>query len=121
MELSEDGFYATLGLPFDADADDIKRMYRRMSLRYHPDRNRGDGSEDAKRVFQLVNNAFACLSDTKQRQEYDGLFRTRCVLEQGVLTSQTLVQRPLDLVYSACRISNSGPSLIALPTACRFD
>ena len=101
MENTEAGFYASLGVPFGADADDVKRSYRKMSLKYHPDRNRGDGAEEAKHIFQLVNNAFACISDAKQRQEYDGLFRTRCVLEQGVLTSQTLVQRPLDLVYSA--------------------
>ena len=108
MENTEAGFYASLGVPFGADADDVKRSYRKMSLKYHPDRNRGDGAEEAKAIFQLVNNAFACISDAKQRQEYDGLFRTRCVLEQGVLTSQTLVQRPLDLVYSASLGTGQG-------------
>ena len=93
------GYYAALGLTFDAAQEDVKKAYRKASLKWHPDRNRGDGAEEAKRMFQVVNSAFACLSEPARRKEYDGIFRMRCVLEQGRITEQMLRERPLDCVY----------------------
>ena len=90
------GFYAALGVKFDADAAAIKKAYHRKSLKWHPDRN---SSEEAKVLFQDVNNAFACLSDGQKRKEYGTAFRMRCVLDQGMLTPQTLWERPLDELW----------------------
>ena len=90
------GFYAALRVKFAAEADEMKKAYRRQSLKYHPDRN---PSEEAKSSFQLVNNAWSCLSEPARRLEYDGVFRMRCVLEQGQLSAAALRERPLDLVY----------------------
>lgn len=90
------GLYHALGLTFNATDEQIKKSFRKLSLKSHPDRNPGD--EAAKDRFQKINLAHTTLSDASKRAEYDAVFRMRCVLEQGVLTSQQLVV-PLDSVY----------------------
>ena len=50
-------------------------------------------------MFQVVNEAFNTLSVPELRAEYDGIFRMRCVLEQGSLTDARLCEQPLDLIY----------------------
>ena len=102
------GFYAALGLSFGVEADDFRKAYKRASLKYHPDRNRGEGAEAAKQMFQVVNNAFACLSEPARRKEYDGIFRMRCVLEQGTITEESLRERPLDVVYMFAVVHHKG-------------
>lgn len=98
MESVDFGFYAVLNCTFGSTADELKKAFRKASLKLHPDRNPGD--EEAKNKFQKVNSAFACLSDAVKRAEYDSIFRMRCVLEQGALTTETLHSEDgLDAVY----------------------
>ena len=62
-----ENFYAILGVPLDVDADTLKRAYRQLARRYHPDLA-GPGSEvEMKRI----NRAYAVLSDPEQRRNYD--------------------------------------------------
>ncbi len=62
-----ENYYAILGVPVDADADMLKRAYRQLARRYHPDLA-GPGSEvEMKRI----NRAYAVLSDPEQRRNYD--------------------------------------------------
>jgi hypothetical protein len=62
-----ENFYAILGVPLDANADTLKRAYRQLARRYHPDLA-GPGSEvEMKRI----NRAYAVLSDPEQRRNYD--------------------------------------------------
>lgn len=67
----EKDFYATLGVPSDADADAIKKAYRKLSRKYHPDVNAGDEAAELK--FKEVGEAYSVLSDTEQRQQYDAI------------------------------------------------
>ena len=67
----EKDFYATLGVPKDADAKDIKKAYRKLARQYHPDQNPGDAKAEAK--FKEVGEANSVLSDAEQRQQYDSL------------------------------------------------
>src|SRR3954467_7738346 len=61
-------FYAALGVPRDADQDEIQRAYRRLARTYHPDVNKDPGAEDR---FKEVSEAYDVLSDPEQRRRYD--------------------------------------------------
>lgn len=67
-------YYDVLGVSKDASADEIKKAYRKMSLKYHPDRQ-GGKSESEKKVaeekFKDINEAYETLSDSGKRAEYD--------------------------------------------------
>lgn len=62
-------YYSVLGLPNGASDDDIKKAYRKLAMKYHPDRNEGDKQAEDK--FKEVSEAYAVLSDKKKRQQYD--------------------------------------------------
>ncbi|HLI04987.1 MAG TPA: DnaJ domain-containing protein [Ktedonobacteraceae bacterium] len=66
METPEN-YYAILGVPIDADSDTLKRAYRQLARRYHPDLAGPGGDEQMKRI----NRAYAVLSDPAQRLNYD--------------------------------------------------
>lgn len=67
----EKDFYATLGVPADADAATIKREYRKLARKYHPDQHPGD--EAAETRFKEIGEAYAVLSDAKEREQYDAI------------------------------------------------
>jgi molecular chaperone DnaJ len=67
----EKDFYATLGVPQDADASAIKKAYRKLARTLHPDAN--PGNEHAERRFKEVGEAYSVLSDPEQRQQYDAI------------------------------------------------
>jgi molecular chaperone DnaJ len=62
-------YYELLGVARDADERAIKGAYRKLALRYHPDRNPGDG--EAEERFKQINEAYAVLSDDEKRARYD--------------------------------------------------
>jgi molecular chaperone DnaJ len=62
-------FYNILGVAEDAPSDRIKKAYRALAKKYHPDRNQGDTMAETK--FKEVQEAYSVLSDPKQREEYD--------------------------------------------------
>ncbi|MEV5893023.1 molecular chaperone DnaJ [Nonomuraea fuscirosea] len=65
----EKDYYAVLGVPKTATADEIKKAYRKLARQYHPDTNQGDATKETK--FKEVSEAYDVLSDTKRRKEYD--------------------------------------------------
>ena len=62
-------YYAILGVNKTASADEIKKSYRRLARKYHPDMNPGDKQAEAR--FKEVNEAYEVLSDADKRQKYD--------------------------------------------------
>ena len=62
-------YYEVLGLSKGASDDEIKRAYRKLAKKYHPDMNPGDKTAEAK--FKEVNEAYAVLSDADKRAAYD--------------------------------------------------
>jgi molecular chaperone DnaJ len=62
-------FYEILGVPRDADADTIKRAYRRLAMEHHPDRNQG--SSEAEEQFKKITRAYDVLRDPEKRSSYD--------------------------------------------------
>jgi molecular chaperone DnaJ len=69
MATTVSDLYSTLGVEPDATADEIKRAYRKLARRFHPDRNPGDADAEAR--FKEVQAAYDTLSDQKKRAEYD--------------------------------------------------
>ncbi len=62
-------YYKILGVDENASADDIKRKYRNLAKKYHPDANSGDKSAEAK--FKDVSEAYSVLSNAEKRKKYD--------------------------------------------------
>ena len=62
--------YATLGLDKGASQDDIKKAYRRLAKKWHPDLNQGD-REAAEKKFKQIAEAYQLISDPQRRQQYD--------------------------------------------------
>src|SRR5215813_14357197 len=62
-------YYETLSVPRKADADEIRKAYRKLARKYHPDLNPGDKSAEER--FKNVQEAYDILSDPKKRQMYD--------------------------------------------------
>lgn len=62
-------YYEVLGVDRKASADDIKRAYRRLAIKYHPDKNPGD--KEAEEKFKECAEAYEVLSDQAKRQRYD--------------------------------------------------
>jgi len=63
-------FYLILGVSVSASRDDIKSAFRELALKYHPDKDSGVGAEER---FKKINEAYAVLSDSVKRKEYDSL------------------------------------------------
>lgn len=61
-------YYEVLGLERTCSVEEIRKAYRKLSLKVHPDKNKAPGSEEA---FKKVSKAFKCLSDVESRKQYD--------------------------------------------------
>ena len=62
-------YYKMLGLNRDASEDEIKRAYRQLALKYHPDHHPDD--PESEEIFKEIGEAYAVLSDLEKRKEYD--------------------------------------------------
>ncbi|MCW7537738.1 molecular chaperone DnaJ [Aquabacterium sp. A7-Y] len=64
-------YYEVLGVAKNASEDDIKKAYRKLAMKYHPDRNQGDAAKEAEERFKEVKEAYEMISDPKKRAAYD--------------------------------------------------
>jgi len=67
--MANEDYYEILGLSRDATSDEIKRAYRKLAVKYHPDKNPDD--PEAEEKFKKVSEAYEVLKDTEKRQAYD--------------------------------------------------
>ena len=69
--MSKRDYYEVLGVPRNAGEDEIKKAYRKLAMKYHPDRNQGDKAAEAEAQFKEVKEAYEMLSDSQKRAAYD--------------------------------------------------
>jgi len=69
MDVTKENYYQTLGINRDATQKDIKKAYRRLARKFHPDLNPGDKAAEDR--FKNINEAYEILSDIEKRQKYD--------------------------------------------------
>ncbi len=105
-----DNYYAILGVPLDADDDTLKRAYRQLARRYHPDLAGPEGAVHMKRI----NRAYDVLSDPEKRLNYDTIIGGVIDLRKSGLTRQRPVVRKFtladDIEFSGLSIfSTKGP------------
>ncbi len=67
--MPETDYYKILGVNKDASNEDIKKAYRKLAMKYHPDHTKGD--KNAEEKFKKVSEAYAVLSDKEKRKQYD--------------------------------------------------
>jgi len=68
MDYNKD-YYKDLGLNKDSSDEEIKKKYRKLALKHHPDKNQGDKNSEEK--FKIISEAYEVLSDDTKKQEYD--------------------------------------------------
>jgi curved DNA-binding protein len=64
-----DDYYQILGIQKTADPEEIKKSYRKLALKYHPDKNPNNPTAEEK--FKKISEAYAVLSDKEKRKQYD--------------------------------------------------
>ncbi|CAD7967591.1 unnamed protein product [Amoebophrya sp. A120] len=74
MSVESDDYYEILGVPRNCDVAEIKKAYRKLALKYHPDKNPGDKA--AEEAFKKVSEAYECLSNQEKRAHYDRFGKT---------------------------------------------
>lgn len=67
--MSKADYYETLGVSREATADEMKKAYRKLAVKYHPDKNPGDAAAEAK--FKEISEAYDVLKDEEKRAAYD--------------------------------------------------
>ena len=72
--MSNNDYYKTLGVSKNAPDDEIKRSYRKLAMKYHPDHTKGDKSLEEK--FKKISEAYAVLSNKEKRKQYDNFGST---------------------------------------------
>jgi curved DNA-binding protein len=70
----EQDYYKILGVPRNATPEDIKKAYRALANKHHPDKNKGD--KQAEEMFKKISEAYAVLSNPEKRQDYDAMGST---------------------------------------------
>ncbi len=105
-----DNYYAILGVPIDAESDTLKRAYRQLARRYHPDLAGPEGAVQMKRI----NRAYDVLSDPEKRLNYDTIIGGVIDLREGGLSRPRPRVHKFDLTddieFSGLRIfSTKGP------------
>jgi len=85
-------YYRILEVPRTATQEEIKKSYRKLAMKYHPDRNKGDKTAESK--FKEINEAYAVLSNEEKRKQYD-TFGARALAVDSVKRtfSGTLISR----------------------------
>jgi curved DNA-binding protein CbpA len=114
MSMSLKDYYHILGVNQDANAQDIKKAFRRLALLYHPDRNPGDVKE-AEEKFKEINEAYEVLGDEQKKRQYDRLLDWPAYSRRTIIINDALNDKAdLDLLREMLqRLADIGLSFSA--------
>ena len=94
-----DNFYNILEIDENAGADDIKKSYRRLSMIYHPDKNKNNPEATAK--FQKISEAYETLGDSDKKRDYDAIRHNPFIkMMNGQNGGQGMNMNPMDEIFS---------------------
>ncbi|XP_045465978.1 dnaJ homolog subfamily C member 5-like isoform X2 [Harmonia axyridis] len=118
-----DSLYQTLALPKTATSDEIKKTYRRLALKYHPDKN--PNNPEATEKFKDVNHAHSILSDPTKRSIYDnygslGLYIAERFGEENVNTYFVVTSTWCKALFVFCGIATCCYCCCCLCCCCNF-
>ncbi|MEN8374363.1 MAG: DnaJ domain-containing protein [Gemmatimonadota bacterium] len=113
--MSGPDYYALLGVSRDAELAAIKQAYRRLALRYHPDRRGGDPS--AAEAFRLVTEAYRVLRDPRKRPIYDRFGSTGLTIQEGPAADLTMAEALETFVRDFGAFSDIGTEAAAAAEA----
>ena len=107
-------YYETLSVPRTASEEDIRKAYRKLARKYHPDLNPGDKSAEDR--FKNVQEAYDILSDAKKRQMYDqvGFYSETGFPGAGAGGPHRLAAPPAPLVLAGAAATRPGAGVHAL-------
>ena len=91
-------YYEILGVPKTATADEIKKAYRTLAFKYHPDRNQGNAAAEEK--FKQISAAYDVLGDEAKRRQYDMGSYSESAYSNAGSQSQQQYQRQYQYTYS---------------------
>ncbi len=91
-------YYDILGVPKNATADEIKKAYRTLAFKYHPDRNQGNAAAEEK--FKQISAAYDVLGDEAKRRQYDMGSYSESAYSNTGSQSQQQYQRQYQYTYS---------------------
>src|SRR5947199_10771311 len=98
--MAQQDYYAVLGVPASASQDEIKKQYRKLAAKHHPDKNPNDPKAADK--FKSISEAYQTLGDAEKRKQYDDMRRLGAVRGFGGArpgSARTQQRRPA----AACR------------------
>lgn len=91
-------YYDILGVPKTATSDEIKKAYRTLAFKYHPDRNQGNAEAEEK--FKQISAAYDVLGDEAKRRQYDMGYYSESAYSNAGNQSQQQYQRQYQYTYS---------------------
>ncbi len=101
-------YYKVLGVSRDATQEDIKKVFRQLALKHHPDRNQGEKESEEK--FKEINEAYSCLGDPEKRAHYDRYGTTEDLAPAPAQVSADLAQgRPSAISLRTSLMISSVP------------
>src|SRR5712692_10425544 len=95
--MAKEDFYKILGVKRDAKPEEIKKAYRRLARKYHPDVNPGDKSAEER--FKQMSEAFDVLSDPKKRTVYDRFGQYSEHLADAARVADQVTRKALRLIF----------------------
>ena len=90
-------FYEVLGVAKNASEEEIKKAYRKLAMKFHPDRHQGDEAKEAEGKFKEVKEAYEMLSDPEKRAAYD---------QYGHAAGDEALQQVAQVLTAECRASD---------------